>query len=234
VLKPAAFMPATASSNASVAFGFMLAPLMLQRSPMGARFKAPPLNDTVPAELAGLPPRVQRALGFAPLTADPPSACGGCARLRATRLTTPCRRRTSPRVRDGEAQRHLLPRISPEPSMPRDGRPPALQRALRLLGAKCKQSYPHAYCCAAAMLVAMSASAATRARPSRRRSAAESAASASLPPLSTAADTAPISRLQRTQRINSPRLKHDTRLPPAGQRTAPRRPARPPSRAPPR
>ena len=87
MLKPAAFMPGNAASNGSVAMGFLMAPLMLQRGPMGARFKAPPLNDTLPVGLAGLPPRVQRALGFAPLVADPPGACGGCTRLRAQRLT---------------------------------------------------------------------------------------------------------------------------------------------------
>jgi hypothetical protein len=70
-------MPGNAASNASVAMGFLMAPLMLQRGPMGARFNAPALNDTAPAELAGLPPGVLRVLGFA-TAAKPPSACGGC------------------------------------------------------------------------------------------------------------------------------------------------------------
>ena len=145
MLKPAAFMPSNAASKASIAMGFLMAPLMLQRGPMGARFKAPQMNDTVPAELAGLPPRVQRALGFVPLAADSPSACGGCARLRATLLTPPasdCRQRTSPRVRDGEARRHLLPRISPEPKTQHAARWPPACTAASAAAPWCKQSAP--------------------------------------------------------------------------------------------
>lgn len=83
MLKPAAFMPGNAASNASVAMGFLMAPLMVQRGsgPMRARFNAPTLPDTVPAELAGLPAGVQRALGFTMTTQAPkPSACGGSKR----------------------------------------------------------------------------------------------------------------------------------------------------------
>jgi len=96
VLKPAAFMPGNAASNASVAMGFLVAPLMMQRGPMRARFNAPVLPDTVPAELAGLPPGVQRALGFTITQAPKPGACGGSRQQLVRQLTPPCAQAARP------------------------------------------------------------------------------------------------------------------------------------------
>jgi hypothetical protein len=227
VLKPAAFMPGNAASNASVAMGFLVAPLMMQRGPMRARFNAPVLPDTVPAELAGLPPGVQRALGFTITQAPKPGACGGRRRRRARQLTPPCAQAARPAAARPAACPRWPRTTTRSPASCRAAEPwgegdHRMRCAPHLLQPSYSRLHPrlvaHA-CCALAMASAMSASAATRARPSRRRSAAASAASASLPPASTAADTAPISRLCR------PRQPRYAAACATRARTAPRRPA---------
>ena len=223
MLKPAAFMPANAASNASIAMGFLMAPLMLQRGPMGARFKAPPLNDTVPAELAGLSPRVQRALGFVPLAADQPSACGGCARMRTQPLTSrallpqAAHSTACPRWRSVTAS---PPADEPRLTMPRGSHaaPDVQTRSSLLIAAppRCWSPCPPAQ------------------PPARGRRAGAPPPKAPPQPrrrLCPPPPTPPPSAACARARVSPPQESHRAH---GMQRTAPQRPAPPPSRAPPR
>ena len=76
-----AAMPADALTNSSIIMGYVLAPLMLRRGPIGAQLGAPHLdNMTAPAGDNQLPERIQKLLGFKTPAPAPAGACGMGAR----------------------------------------------------------------------------------------------------------------------------------------------------------
>ena len=78
-------MPADAVANSSIVMGYVLAPLMLRRGPIGAQLGAPHLdNMRAPAGVDQLPDRIQKMLGFTTPAPAPAGACGMGTRVSAS------------------------------------------------------------------------------------------------------------------------------------------------------